>query len=370
MIAARIRRKLARAAHERRRHGALRAPFSGRTARRLLLLSVDHRIPQSQIFPFHHYAPAFRDRRDTEIREVEIGTYLQGGAALPEDATTVAFQTAFDISPDDLDALFAAIRARNPRARLAYLDWFAPTDLRLAHRVGPRVDNYVTKHLLRDRARYERPVYGDTTLMEHYGHSVGLHHEQTHFPIPDGFWNKLVLGPSFVTADFMLPAFARGRRPRGARPIDLHARLAVAGSPWYAAMRGQCQTAVAALTGLHVVTGTGVGHHRFLSELRRAKTCFSPFGYGEVCWRDFEAVLCGAVLLKQDMSHVQTDPDIFEAGETYVPVAWDLSDLDEKVHWLARDAAARDRIAGAAFDRLRDYARSARFVDQMAPLLV
>lgn len=369
MIGARVRRKFHAALHERRKRGAFRRPFSGRAARRLLLLTIDHRIPQSQVFPFHYYANAFRDRLDTEIREVEMGAYLAGVKGLPRDATVVAFQTQFDTSEDELKAVFAGIRRQNPDARLVYLDWFAPTDLRLAHRVGGQVDNYLTKHLLRDRSRYESPVYGDTTLMEHYGRKFGLDHETTHFPIPEGFWAKLMLGPSFVTADFMLPAFAGGRMPRGARPVDLHARLAVDGSPWYRAMRAECQAAVDGLRDVKAITGFGVGHHRFLSELRRSRICFSPFGYGEVCWRDFEAVLTGAVLLKQDMSHVLTDPDIFVPNETYVPVRWDLSDFEEKVRWLASDDAARDRIARAAFDRLHDYAKSGRFVDQMAPLL-
>jgi len=368
VIAWRIRRKLAVARYESRRRGPLRAPFSGDAARRLLILSIDHRIPQSQIFPFHHYASAIRARYGTEIREVDTVTWLAGGD-LPAGATTVAFQTAFDISDADLHRLLDTIRARNPGARLVYLDWFAPTDLRLAHRVGPEVDVYVTKHLLRDRTRYDAPVYGDTTLMDHFGRRFGLEHETTQFPIPPGFWDKVLLGPSFVTADFMLPAFARGRMPGGARPIDLHARLATEGSPWYAAMRRECAAAVDALDGLHKVTGTGVGHPRFLGELARSKVCFSSFGYGEVCWRDYEAVLMGAVLLKQDMSHVATDPDIFAPGETYVPVRWDLSDMNEKVRWLVADATARQRIARAAFDRLADYASSERFVTQMAPVL-
>jgi len=77
----------------------------------------------------------------------------------------------------------------------------------------------------------------------------------------------------------------------------------------------------------------------------------------------------GAVLLKQDMSHIATDPDIFVPGETYVPVQWDLSDMNEKVRWLVADAPARQRIARAAFDRLADYASSERFVAQMTPVL-
>lgn len=369
MIGARLRRKLQTGLHERRRRTHYCRPFTGGARHRLLLLSVDHRIPQSQIFPFHFHAGRFAAECDTEIREADIDAYVAGTGPQPEGATVVAFQTRFDISDEALAAVLSRIEARNPGARLVYLDWFAPTDLRLAHRVGPRVDIYLSKHVLRDRDRYDAPVFGDTTLMEHFGRRFGLDHQITRFPIPEGFWNKLVIGPSFATAGFMLPEFAAGGRPDGPRPIDLHARIAVEGTPWYRAMRAECLAAAEALDGVSVRTGTGIGHHRFLRELERSKICFSPFGYGEVCWRDYEAVLTGAVLLKQDMSHVETDPDIFEPGVSYVPVRWDLSDFEDKVRWLLADDAARARIAGAAFARLHDYAASGRFVAQMAPLL-
>ncbi|WP_422032671.1 glycosyltransferase family protein [Roseovarius sp.] len=368
MIAWRISRKINAALHQRRRRGAFRKPFSGNSAKRLLLLTIGERIPQSQIFPFHYYARDFRDALDTEIREVEISDYVAGLPDGPRDATTVCFQTPFDIPDDELARTMAAIRDRNPKARLVYLDWFAPTDLRMAHRL-PEIDHYVTKHVLRDRDRYAKPLYGDTTLMDYYGRKYDLPHDETRFPIPPGFRDKLHLGPSFVTADFMLPAFAAGQRPDGPRPIDLHARIAVDGSPWYEAMRAESLAAAESLPDTETVTGTGIGHHRFISELQQSKICFSPFGYGEVCWRDFEAVLTGAVLLKQDMQHVETKPNIFVPNETYVPLRWDLSDFEEKARWLINDPAARDRIARQAFDRLHDYARSGRFAAQMAPLV-
>ncbi|WP_281967824.1 glycosyltransferase [Roseovarius nanhaiticus] len=360
-------RRLARAAQARKRAGAYRRPFDPGAARKILLLAVDHPIPQSQIFGFHHYADRFRDKWDADIREYPVEAPLD--ASLTKAATTICIQTYFEIPDADLAELFSAIRALNPDARLVYLDWFAPTDLRLADRVGPHVDAYVSKHLLSDRRQYGQPTFGDTTLMDYYGRAYDLPHEEQTFNVPNIFLKKLHLGPSFLTADFMLPVFERGKMPDGPRPTDLHARIAVEGTPWYSAMRGACAEAVAQLGGVRKVTGFGIRHDKFLRELRASKICFSPFGYGEVCWRDYEAILCGATLLKQDMGHVATAPDIFVPFETYVPVAWDLSDFAERVTWLLEDDAARIRIARNAFEVLHDYARSGGFVDQMASAL-
>jgi hypothetical protein len=149
----------------------------------------------------------------------------------------------------------------------------------------------------------------------------------------------------------------------------MHARLAMAGTPWYQRMRGECVAALDRVPDLQVVSGTGVGHVAYMRELRASKVCFSPFGYGEVCWRDYEAILSGAVLLKPDMSHIETDPDVFVAGETYMPVRWDLADFEVQVRRLIASPELRAELAGNAFAVLRDYLRSGRFVDRMGALL-
>lgn len=394
-----------RRAHTLRRR-AMAEPFAGR-GQRLLLVTEPERIPQSQIFPFHHYADDLRRLYGAEVREADLGAVLKGRVPPATGATVVAFQTPFDIPDADLSRLVSALKAQNPGARLVCLDWFAPTDLRNAARMDPLVDVYVKKHLLRDRTRYGLPTRGDTNLTDYYNRRYGLDEPERCFALPPGFGQKLVLGPSFATAPLILPALL-GRRPRGARPIDLHARFATGGTPWYAGMRAESEAAVERLRRraggsiwsgwreagarfatlgpsrskpgakvragapgrLKVLAGGAVPLPRFMVELARSKLCFSPFGYGEVCWRDYEAIAAGAVLLKQDMGHVATDPDVFVPWETYVPLRWDLEDFEDTVRRLAADAALRERIADAAFGVLRDWLASDAFARAMAPLFV
>ena len=70
-------------------------PFTGDTKRRILLLTIAERIPQSQIYPFHYYADAIRDGCDAEIREVTVESYLAGPWPGLDNATSVCFQTNF-----------------------------------------------------------------------------------------------------------------------------------------------------------------------------------------------------------------------------------------------------------------------------------
>ena len=62
----------------------------------------------------------------------------------------------------------------------------------------------------------------------------------------------------------------------------------------------------------------------------------SPFGLGEICYRDFEILFSGCLMIKPDMKHIKTWPNIYIPMETYIPCRWDFSDLEEKVRWALR----------------------------------
>ena len=100
-----------------------------------------------------------------------------------------------------------------------------------------------------------------------------------------------------------------------------------------------------------------VPRQQYYEELLRSRICISPFGYGEVCGRDIEAITCGCLLIKPDMSHLRSHPDVFIPGETYVPVRWDYADLAETcARYLDRETE-RARIAGNAYQVLANYYR-------------
>jgi hypothetical protein len=69
-----------------------------------------------------------------------------------------------------------------------------------------------------------------------------------------------------------------------------------------------------------------VDRWRFTKEASLVRGMLSPFGWGEVCYRDFEAAIGGAVLIKPDMSHVETWPNIFN-DKSYISLSWDLNEL-------------------------------------------
>lgn len=96
-----------------------------------------------------------------------------------------------------------------------------------------------------------------------------------------------------------------------------------------ALQRNELVTLLASRANPRLVTGDFLNRRRYLDELRRCQTVISPFGYGEICFRDFEAFVVGAALIKPSVEHLTTFPEIFIPGETYLPCRWDQSDLME-----------------------------------------
>ena len=344
--------------------------FSTRPGKlKVLLITEKDKICKSQIFPFYFYRAELNDLYDVEMREVRLNDFESMPDKAPQNADIVLLQTWFDISEDRLTRTVDYLKHKNRNAKFIFLDSFAPTDLRLAQWLGDKVDVYLKKHVLRDRSKYFNPTRGDTNLVDYYGRLYNLDYEEVYYPIPENFLDKLIVGPSFVTAPYMLPYFTLHNGPFSLpKKFDIHGRLAYKGSDWYGSMRKHSIEKMDSLKDISALSKTGVGKKQYFNELRSSKLCFSPFGYGEVCWRDYEAVLCGSLLIKPDMSHLETTPDIFVPHETYVPIEWDFSNFEEVVRYYLAHDSERERIVKLAYETLHDYCVNKVFVKQMEPI--
>jgi len=80
--------------------------------------------------------------------------------------------------------------------------------------------------------------------------------------------------------------------------------------------------------------GNRVSLEEYHKRMFDSKIIFAPFGYGEMAPRDLEAAMYGSILLKPDMSYIDTKPNVFIDGETYIACKHDFSDLEEKIHYV------------------------------------
>jgi hypothetical protein len=75
----------------------------------------------------------------------------------------------------------------------------------------------------------------------------------------------------------------------------------------------------------------------YYNRMSNSKIILAPFGFGEIAPRDLEATMFGSVLIKPDMSHLETVPNLYVPYETYVPCKHDFSDLNEKIDYVISD---------------------------------
>jgi hypothetical protein len=80
--------------------------------------------------------------------------------------------------------------------------------------------------------------------------------------------------------------------------------------------------------------GERVSIEEYYNRITKAKILLAPFGYGEMAPRDIEAAMFGAILIKPDMDYIDTLPNIFIDGETYIACKHDFSDLHEKIDMI------------------------------------
>ena len=90
----------------------------------------------------------------------------------------------------------------------------------------------------------------------------------------------------------------------------------------------------------------------FVEVLKRSKIGLSPFGMGELCYRDLEVIQWGCLLIKPDMSKVITEPDFFKPMETYVPVKPDWPDLNETIEKVLANFKDYEYIISNARDKV------------------
>jgi hypothetical protein len=246
--------------------------------------------------------------------------------------------------------------------------------------VLPHVDLFYSKALFRDRSLYRRQLYGKELYSDYYHTKYGITdpdaRERAVVEDPAEL-SKLRLSWNIGVGDYprgklrqragvavsMALGFkaarlfyGSGRLPRdpvasNRGTIAVHARILLAGRPSIAQQRKLILDKIESRSEfLKGETSQAAYNH----EVASSRIVLSPFGWGELCLRDYEAVLGGALLLKPDMGHLETWPDVFQPNETYAPFDWDASDLLEVTARYLDDEAARRRIAARAFETYRD----------------
>jgi hypothetical protein len=296
---------------------------------------------------------------------------------LSKDPNRVLVMVRRFIKPDYVDLeLMRGLRAKYDR--IAYFHDDAGGGIPRLE-ILPYVDLFYSKALFKDRSLYTRRLYGKELYSDYYHEKYGVEDPEPReravaAPAELGklrlSWNigigdyprgklrqragvavSMALGFRAARAFYSRKPFPRDPVSRNAGTIDVHARILLAGRPSIAWQRKLILDRIA---GQAEFLQGETSQARYNREVANSKIVLSPFGWGELCLRDFEAVLGGALLMKPDMSHLVTWPDVFVPNETYAPFTWDADDLVPKAReWLA-DREGRERVARRAYESYKD----------------
>jgi hypothetical protein len=256
--------------------------------------------------------------------------------------------------------------------------------------VLPLVKRYYKTNLLRDRSLYLKPLYGLRQFTDYYHHRNGVVDAAPAWSLPvkeaaelgklrlswnTALANYSLLGPRisalyhYVPLARLMRATNKFHPPSLDRGIDVSCRMGL--SYKYETVAYQRRIMADALQR-HRRTDR-VSKITYFRELRDSKIVTSPFGYSEVNYKDFETFISGGLLLKPDMSHLETYPDFYQEDVTFVAHDWDLNDLDHKIESILADYPRYLEIAenGQNAYRAHTVGRKARerFVNYFVALL-
>jgi len=236
--------------------------------------------------------------------------------------------------------------------------------------VMPYVTKYWKKQVLRDMSLYEREYYGARIYTDYYKNEFNLKDEKVqkveslkkeHMGKLCVSWN-IGLGPYSTSVKIsnivrMLPWSLKEKLKYTYKlkiwpPSNDRKSMSFRGSSKYSNIINAFQRIkIIEMLKLRGIETRPIRHKEYLKELRNSKISVSPFGYGEICYRDFEIILAGALLFKPSMEHLKTYPDIYIKNKTYVPFEWDFKDFGEKIDDLIDSPEMIKEISSAAVDK-------------------
>ena len=229
------------------------------------------------------------------------------------------------------------------------LFWFNTADSTglIQQQVFPYVDRYLKSQLLVDRQAYRKSYYGQRVYTDYYHREFGILDDNESFSakLNDKEIQKLGCSWNFGMANIfgyvranlsLLDSYTKHWILRSypnidklkmkchhwTRPVLLSARLRTNYERNTVAYQRQYLRRQLEKKGIKFDRLTPINYFK---ELKNSQFSLSPFGWGEVNVRDFESVVCGSVLVKPDMSHIETYPNIYKNNSTYVSLDWDLS---------------------------------------------
>jgi hypothetical protein len=350
-------------------------------------------IASAQLDPFFINRKRLKDELGLifqHIQAVSIENILQVSKNISTDTQILFIRPDWREDPDRLVEAFQHIRVAHPRQTILFIDPWDQVSSRFFE-VLPYVDKLVKYQRFKDVQRYHQPIVGGTAITDYLakqqGYDIGTF--QVSSKVPIGYEHRIATGWNVVTAKRFQPLLfqplmwklANRGLGKTTKVIDIFCHLSYSSihsqQDWYTTYRKAIVQKISAFPSRYTCAVSGefpeqrtISTQQYFADLRRSRMVVAPFGWGETTWRDYESVCFDCLLIKPDMAHIDTAPNIYLPYETYVPVRWDFSDLEETCAYYLNHPDEMARIVTNARRVLEHYFLQGEFVQTIAGLLV
>ncbi len=92
------------------------------------------------------------------------------------------------------------------------------------------------------------------------------------------------------------------------------------------------------------LSSSRLNHKTYLNRLMQSKVSVGAFGWGEVCYREFEAIKMGAAVVFPKVDYLETWPNIYRDNFSYLSYELDFSNLIERIEMILNDKDLRENL--------------------------
>ncbi len=325
---------------------------------RVNILSPGAKTPNGAafLFPLWIFKDAFRDRGVDLIFFNEIRDEIA-------DCDTLLVDSKFHRSfwAEETEEVLSQFSRWSEKTRVVYCDTTDSTGS-LQAELLPHIHIYAKSQLLKEKTQYSEIHYAERLFADYYHREFGFTDVVPSYSKPvvnpeqlkklrlswnSGFGDHSFSGPfiGLIMRRFNLRSLARFGAPiataTARRDSDISCRF---GNNYLRKSVGAQRTLLSRIIG---VDTSKLGRRAYLYEMARSKIVLSPFGLGEITLKDFEAFLCGALLLKPNMSHMETWPNFYVPDVTIKTHNWELEGIKDLISYLLANDGERQDIASS-----------------------
>lgn len=251
-------------------------------------------------------------------------------------------------------------------AALSKINWF----------IVNRVDMYCKRGLLRDRDLYKKTLYGGRLFSDYYHKKYKIYDQKENNTLPDYSnkydWNKIEIawnigiGMYELNSNILKIKFNYYLKKsskyycqlinsdinkfiveRNIKKIikslnliidnieNLNTMGRITNNGYSQSVGFQRKLISKELNDRNIETKK-ISYSSYLGEMYKYSSFISPFGWGEICFRDFESIILGKMLIKPNCDHIITWPNIYQ-DNMYVPIDWEASNLDFALNGLSKE---------------------------------